>query len=157
MEEGRDFFEAWGVKQLQQEATKRRGIPNIQGLPQQSLAELLIEDETKKRLRRELKERAPLVEKWCHVVGLETQQCWNGRKVKVTDFYDGTSYIVIVPLAWCLVYVSISNSNAESSLLPFEIDLFRSIYGRMGGSIEQEEVPTTSTHVFDFKEGQAQA
>jgi curved DNA-binding protein CbpA len=94
MEEGRDFFEAWGVKQLQQEATKR-GIRNIQGLQQQSLAELLIEDETKKRLRRELKERAPLVEEWCQVVGLETQQCWNGRKVNVTDFYDGTSYILI--------------------------------------------------------------
>jgi hypothetical protein len=84
--DGRDFFEAWNIKALQQEATKR-GL-KCKGMQQQSIVELLIEDETKKRLRRQLKEQAILVEEWCQVVNLESQPEWNGKKVRAIDFFE---------------------------------------------------------------------
>jgi DnaJ-class molecular chaperone len=85
--EGRDCFEAWNIKALQLEATKR-GLKNCKGMQQQSIVELLIDDETKKRLRRQLKEQAPLVEEWCQIVNLESQPEWNGKKVRAIDFFE---------------------------------------------------------------------
>ena len=87
--EGRDFFEAWNIKALQQEATKR-GLKNCKrGMPQQSIVELLIDDEAKKRLRRQLKVQAPLIDEWCHVVNLQQSKPeWNGKKVRAIDFFE---------------------------------------------------------------------
>ena len=93
MVEGRDFFESWNVKQLQGEA-KNRGL-NILGKQRVSLVEILIEDEAKKRLRRQLKEKAPLIDEWVEICGLSlaspesSQQHLNGVKARATDYYDG--------------------------------------------------------------------
>jgi curved DNA-binding protein CbpA len=87
MKEGRGFFESWSVKQLQQEAA-RRGF-STKGLQQDSLVELLIEDEAKKQKKRELKKKAPLIDEWVEIVGLTSQPHLNGMKAKAIDFCDG--------------------------------------------------------------------
>jgi curved DNA-binding protein CbpA len=86
--EGRDFFEEWTTKALQQEATKRR-LGNLRGLQKQSLVELIIEDETNKRRRRELKEKAPLLDEWVEICSLQEKQHLNGMKAKAIDFSNG--------------------------------------------------------------------
>ena len=97
MQEGREFFEAWEFRRLKEEA-KSRGL-NVFGLQRETVVELLIEDETKNRLRRELKEEAPLVFEWVEVFGLP--HSWNGLsalngcKAWAVDFYDGTCWFSI--------------------------------------------------------------
>jgi curved DNA-binding protein CbpA len=86
--EGRDFFEGWTAKALQQEATKRH-LGNLRGLEKQSLVELIIEDETNKRQRRELKEKAPLLDEWVEIYNLQEKQHLNGMKARAIDFSDG--------------------------------------------------------------------
>jgi curved DNA-binding protein CbpA len=86
--EGRDFFEEWTAKALQQEATKRH-LGNLRGLEKQSLVELIIEDETSKRRRRELKEKAPLLDEWVEIYNLQEKQHLNGMKARAIDFSDG--------------------------------------------------------------------
>ncbi|CAB9513037.1 expressed unknown protein [Seminavis robusta] len=85
--EGRDFFESWNIKQLQGEC-QRRGI-SIKGLQQSQIVEKLIADESNKRLRRELKLEAPLLDEWAEVIPHNTKRPeMNGIKVRVIDFYD---------------------------------------------------------------------
>ena len=88
-EEGRDFFEGWETKALKQEATKRR--MNVHGLQRASLIELLIEDENNRRRKRELKEKAPLLNEIVEVVGSEDPvlQHLIGKKAKAVDFDNG--------------------------------------------------------------------
>ena len=91
--EGRDFFESWNINQLQGEC-QRRGIPAKQ-LQKNDIVEVLIADETKKRLRKELKAAAPLLDEWAEVIHMEQRVELNGMKVRVVDFYDGTLWLDI--------------------------------------------------------------
>lgn len=85
--EGREFFEAWNVKQLMGEC-KRRGVAT-RGKQQKDIIEALIQDEAKKRLRVQLKEKAPLLDEWVEVIHMKKNAQWNGMKVRVIDFFDG--------------------------------------------------------------------
>jgi ATPase subunit of ABC transporter with duplicated ATPase domains len=87
--EGHDFLEGWNITALQQEATKR-GLKNAG--TKQSLVKILIDDETKKRRRRELKETAtPLLDEYVEIIHIEDphKQHLNGMKAKAIDFSDG--------------------------------------------------------------------
>jgi curved DNA-binding protein CbpA len=86
--EGRDFFEAWNIKQLKGEA-QRRGI-FTKSMQQKDIIEVLIADEAKKRLRQQLKAEAPLLDEWAEIIGMKKKEDMNGMKVRVIDFFDGT-------------------------------------------------------------------
>lgn len=98
-DEGRDCFEGWTVKALQQEAT-RRGL-NVRGLQRQSIVELLMEEERVKREKQELKAIAPLVDEWVEIVNLAATTAvaeddpsnekhhLNGIKARAVDYDKG--------------------------------------------------------------------
>ena len=67
----------------------KRRLGNLRGLQKQSLVELLIEDETNKRRRRELKEKAPLLDEWVEIYNLQEKHHFNGMKAKAIDFSAG--------------------------------------------------------------------
>ena len=85
--EGRAFFESWNIKQLRGEC-QRRGI-SIKGMQQAQIVEALIAEESKKRLRDQLKQEAPLLDEWAEVIHMKRADM-NGMKVRVIDFFDGT-------------------------------------------------------------------
>jgi curved DNA-binding protein CbpA len=94
MEEGRDCFEMWTVKALNQEAT-RRGF-NIRGLQKESILHLLIEDERQKRKKRQLKEVAPLLDEWVEIIivnggdyDASRNKNLNGLKARAVNYEKG--------------------------------------------------------------------
>lgn len=94
MKEGRDFFESWTTRQLQQEAT-RRGF-KTKGMGHHSLIELLIDDEAEKRRKRELKKTATLIDEWVEIIGVSSQPHLNGIKARAIDFSYG-KYCNMIP------------------------------------------------------------
>ena len=165
MKEGRDFFESWEFKRLKEEA-KSRGL-NVRGLQRETVIELLIEDETKKRLRQELKEVAPLIYEWVEIHGLpvssssSTVSCLNGCKARAVDFYDGTCCYMLYgayQLGWLDFLTGRSWLVSSYCFLRLHgIIYYRSVHRRNRGRKFQEEVPAASSYVWQAEDSSCQS